>query len=272
MDRFKLFFKLLNDNQLIDIFMTFIILSVVLIGLIVLIICISIRKDKIQKFLRNLLPIAKRFALNFFKVLPITVFLVILYFIFNLFDFGDDMLPELLGVGISLYFINFVLAEKEYSERKNVDIILNNKMKNIKYLSKKMLLDYIGFENFNTDLITKDLLVNTLGSKDLLTDTIQIPFTDENGKPIIKEILLIDYPYYIGSELRTVVDQVICFSAYIDLSKLEALIKLQEVLNKRLFTVKISSMDGITTETCKRFFDPLINALVEINNILSHIE
>ncbi|MHB8065693.1 MAG: hypothetical protein ACYDG2_24255, partial [Ruminiclostridium sp.] len=169
-----------------------------------------------------------RFIKNLITLIPVVFILVIVYFISCLFSFGSNLLPELIGAGISIVVINFILSEKDHKERKTLRLLLENKINAIYKQSRDLILKYIDFNEYKENEITRELLVNILGKKDLLKDTVDVTYIDINGIIKTEKIILIDNPYFIGKELKPKVDQMTNYASYLGYDRMTAIVKLEE--------------------------------------------
>ena len=236
------------------------------------IIYLRLKKYVFKNMIIELKKMVYRFIKNLITLIPIIFILVIIYFISCLFNFGSNLLPELIGSGVSIIVINFILNEKDYKERKTLLLLLENKINAIYKQSRDLILKYIDFNEYKENEITRELLVNILGKKDLLKDTVDVTYIDTDGIIKTEKIILIDNPYFIGKELKPKVDQMSSYASYLGYDRITAIVKLEEILNKRIFTVRISKIEGLSTESCKQFLDPLIDSIMELIIVLNKIK
>lgn len=230
-------------------------------------------KKRIKEKLNIYKGKGKRFLKNTTNHSSIFFLLIILYIIFKFLGYEEEMLPEIIGTGLSVFIINFILEEREYNKEKDIKKLLNFKMKKICSISKDMLLKYIDFNDYDINNISKDLLVNILSKQDLFHETIIHYDIQDTGSVVKKQIPKIDYPFFIAKELRPILMELTSnYGQYLEYEQIMAIIELEEILNKKIFNSRISLVEGIEEQPLDVYKEALADSLDKFNGIISKLQ
>lgn len=261
--------KLIQDNNLLFLIIgpsIFFFISGILLSFILYPKLSESKRKRIYKYIINKI---KRFFKNLIQFSPIIFILIFLYYCFKLFGYDKDMLPELIGAGISVLIINFIIKEKEYNKKSKLDKILNNKLKEIISKSEKMIFKYIDAEEYFSVSIDSNILHKIFKKQDLVESRIKHNIIYENGVAETIEISKIDYLFYIRKDLYPLLNQFVSsYGIYLEYDQLHLLISLQEILDRNIFRTKLSSISEINADIYEKYVDVLVELLLEINKIM----
>lgn len=211
---------------------------------------------------------AKRFVEHFFSLVPVYIFIGIFYFLFKTVNYENQMLPNLISVGISVVFIDFLIKERENSEKHKINDLLNNKLDRIKRNVKDILLKFIQFDNYSSDEINEDLLRNILQNEDMNQAVLNYKIITDNGSLENIVISKFDYLYFIGKDLRPLVNSLILnYGRYFSSNQLCQLIDLENILDQKLFMARASLIGNLEGDEYERYFNALIDSLYKLYDI-----
>jgi len=262
--------QLLLDNNLFHFFVGTSILFLFIGAIISFFIIDKLSYNVRVKISRIMFSKIRRFFRNVLNLSPIILVLILLYYAFKLFDYGEEILPELIGTGISVLIINFIIKEKEYNEKSKIDKILKNKIKQIIDISNQMILKYIDAEDYININLNKDTLYTILKKQDLRKSEITYKNITQDGIAEIKQISKLDYLFYVRKELYPLIHNFISsYGIYLEYRQLSLLMSLQEILERNIFRGRLSvQKDNIDDDIYKKYLDVIVELLLEINKII----
>jgi voltage-gated potassium channel Kch len=209
-----------------------------------------------------------RFSKHILQLIPVFLILVIIYLICLKFQYGDSLLPELIGTGISIAIIDFLIKEREEAEKKNLNYLLINKLDRIHKYIKSIILKYIDFENYESEIINKELLENILAKQNLNQPSICYKIITDEGKLNELTVSKFDYLYYIGRELRPVLSSFMSnYGGALSYKQICQLIKLEEILDKGIFKTRPSTLGNLEGEVYNNYKKAIIETLIELITI-----
>lgn len=242
-------------------------------GLFGIVFRITFTRERVLKLLTNIKNKTKRFIYNLISQFSIIIVFSIIYLFFVSINYEEDMLPNLIGTLLSVFIIDFLIKERELNGKSDLNDLLDYKIKEISTISDQMLIKYIGFENYNSGGISKDLFENIFSKQDLLTDIVEHTYITDEGEICTENVVKIDYPFYIAKELRPLVTQLISdYGKHLEHNQIVGLIELDEFLNKKIFHTKISLVEGVESTDTTKYVNSLIEVLDRLNNIVKKIK
>ncbi len=208
------------------------------------------------------------------------VFVVILitYFILDKFNYGEQILPNIISTGLSILIIDFLLKERELSQRQKekekVKLLIDDRINRILKNIKGIILKFIDLEELEDVRVSKEIIEGIIQRQNLIEEKINHTLIKENGQVDELEISKMDFTYYVGKELEKDVDDLLInFNQFLDSNQIYFLVKLKETLSKKIFKIRCSTLySEFENKEYKVIENLLIDTLGELNVSLENRE
>lgn len=229
---------------------------------------ILVKKLSMQKIV-DTLSLIKYKSIRFIRhTLSLTgVFIVILitYFILDKFNYGEEILPEIISTGLSILIIDFLLKEREVSQRQKekekVELLIDDRINRIIRNIKGIILKFINLEQLEDVKVSKEIIEGIIQKQDLIKEKLNHTLIKEDGQVEELEISKMDFTYYVGKELEKDVDDLLInFNQFLDSNQIYFLVRLKETLSKKIFKIRCSTL---YTEFEKEEYGVIENLLID---------
>lgn len=212
-----------------------------------------------------------RFIRHTISLTGVFIVILIIYFILDKLNYGEQMLPNIISTGLSILIIDFLLKEREIiqrqKEKEKVKALIDNKINRIVMNIEGIILKFINLDQVVGVKVSKEIIEGIIKKQNLVQDKLEHTVITENGQVDELEISKIDFTYYVGKELEKDVDDLLTnFNQFLDSSQIYFLVKLKEILSKKIFKIRCSTLYTEIEEDEYKFIEELlVDTLGELN-------
>lgn len=245
------------------------------IGIIITYLLLSkFNSSKLNDFIRFIKNKIIRFIKHTLSLYGVFIVMIITYFIADKLDYSDEILPNIISTGLSILIIDFLLKERETSELEKVKVLLDYKFNSIIKNTRIIILKFINLEDIGEDRINENIIKSIIEKQNLLTENINHIYIENDGTLNEISVSKMDFTYHIGKELEKDVDSLLKnFSSYLTSDQICFLVKLQDILSKKIFKIKCSTLySDFENSEYKVIEGILIESLMALNSLLDEGE
>ncbi|NFA42254.1 hypothetical protein EXM65_06590 [Clostridium botulinum] len=219
-----------------------------------------------------------RFLRHTISLTGVFVVILITYFILDKFNYGEQILPNIISTGLSILIIDFLLKERELSQRQKekekVKLLIDDRINRIIRNIKGIILKFINLEQLEDVKVSKEIIKGIIQKQDLVKEKVTHTLIKEDGEVDELEISKMDFTYYVGKELEKDVDDLLInFNQFLDSNQIYFLVTMKETLSKKIFKIRCSTLyTDFEMDEYKVIENLLIDTLGELNVSLENRE
>lgn len=234
--------------------------------------------EKIGKLIYVIKYKSIRFLRHTVSLTGVFIVILITYFILDKFNYGEQILPNIISTALSILLIDFLLKERELAqkqkEKEKVKLLIDDRINRITKNIKEIILKFINLEQLDDVKVSKEIIEGIIQKQDLIKDKVKHTLIEEDGQVRELEISKMDFTYYVGKELEKDIDNLLInFNQFLDSNKIYFLVKLKETLSKKIFKIRCSTLySEFEREEYKVIENLLIDTLGELNVSLENRE
>lgn len=206
-----------------------------------------------------------RFIKHTISLTGVFIVMIIAYVILDKFNYGQQILPNIISTALSILIIDFLLKEREVSQREKekekVKLLIDDRVNRIIRNIKGIILKFINLEQLNDVKVSKEIIEGIIQKQDLIQDKVEHILIKEDGQVEELQISKMDFTYYVGKELEKDVDDLLInFNQLLDSNQIYFLVKLKETLTKKIFKIRCSTL---YEDFGKKEYNVIENLLIE---------